>query len=277
MSFTNLATVKKHLLSTDIGSQRVECVPITLNAEDDSILPDQNLVQYSEIVKWETTLPPTNEGPITMSDNGKMSLSAGNVVRGSVVVTLSETLSTVYVEEADYQLDYSSGALRRVPTGGIPNNQPVYVYYNKYSTFHPGSDYDMDYVRGTIRRRSGSSIPDKARVLVDYMRATGSVTDDLISQAIVEAEDLIVRSLSAAYSSSSTDQGLQTGATLLTLSIVARDMTAENLGRRVTSDSGGRAKEWQNLSTLYEARAWETLRPFLESCPVHSPERRTNA
>jgi len=277
MSFTTLAIVRKHLLSTDVGSQTVENVPVTLEGENESTLPNQNLQQYSDTVKWDTTVLPLHEGPIVMSDNGKASLSVGDIVHGSVVLTLGETLSTVYAEEADYILDYATGGLRRVATGGIPNNQPVHVYYSKYSLFSSSTDYAIDYVRGTIHRRTGSAIPDKATVLVDYALPAGSVTDDLISQAIVEAEDLIVRSLSSDFNSSSSNQGLQTGSTLLTLSIVARDMTAENLARRATSDSGGRAKEWQNLSTLYEARAWETLRPFLESCPARSPERRANA
>ena len=277
MSFTSLAIIKKHLLSTDVGELQIENMPVTLTGLGTINLPHQDLAPNREVVKWETVVLPLHDGPIVLSDGGKASLSSGNIVHGSVVVTLGETLSTVYVEETDYKLDYLTGSLHRVPTGGIPNNQPVHVYYNRYLIFNPGSDYVMDYVNGTIARHSGSTIPDGATVLIDYAVVAGSVTDDLISQAVVEAEDLIVRSLSSAYSSSSPDQGLKTGATFLALSIIARDMTAESLARRLGSDSGSRAKEWQNLSILYEARAWETLRPFVETFPIHSVQRRPNA
>jgi hypothetical protein len=45
------------------------------------------------------------------------------------------------------------------------------------------------------------------------------------------------------------------------------------LARRSGSDAAGRAREWQNLCALYENRAWQTLRPFLDPYLQHSPER----
>lgn len=277
MSFTSLSIVKKHLLSSDLGELNIENVPATLNGEDEAMLPHQSLTEYSEIVKWDTSVVPLSDGPLVLSDYDKAALSAGHVVVGSVVVTLGDSLSTVYAEEADYKMDYSLGCLHRVEGTRIPNNQPVYVFYNCYSLFDSARDYLMDYVRGTVRRRSGSSIPDRATVLVDYRVTAGSVTDALISQAILEAEDLIVRSLSTDYNTNSTDQGLQTGASLLVLSFITRDLAGEALARGVTSDAAGRAKEWQNLSNLFELRAWQTLRPFLDSYPIHGPERHPNA
>ncbi|HEY3295075.1 MAG TPA: hypothetical protein VGL38_06535 [bacterium] len=276
MSFTTLSIVKKHLLSSDAGALIIENVPVTLSGESEVMLPHQNLVESSGAVKLDATVLPYCDGPVVLTDYDKTRLALDRVVPGSVVVALSATLATVYVEEIDYKMSYSAGSLYRVPGGSIPNNQPVYVYYGRYTIYSASSDFEIDYVRGTVRRRAGSAIPDGADVLVDYSVAAGSVTDELISQAIVEAEDLIMRALSTDYNANSTQQGLQTGTTLLVLSVVARDMATETLGRRLSSDASGRAKEWQNLSTLYESRAWQTLRPYLDRFPMHAPERHTN-
>jgi hypothetical protein len=277
MSFTSLSIVRAHLLTSDNDVLVVESLPIKLSGEDEINLPHDRIISGSETVKWDTTNLPSSDGPLVLSDYDKVQLSNGHVIRGSVVVTLGEALSTVYIEETDYSVDYLSGFIRRVPSGNIPDNAPVVAFYNCYTVFASPSDYVLDYDRGLIHRVSGSAIPDGATVLIDYTVEAGSITDTLIAQAIVEAEDLITRSLSTDYTAQSADQGLKTGATLLVLSFVARDMATEALARHPGSDAGGRAKEWQNLSALYEARAWQTLRPFLDRYPMHIPEKHANA
>ena len=54
-----------------------------------------------------------------------MALQYAQLVPGSVVVTLSEALTTLFVEELDYQVDYAQGMLRRLAGGTIPDQQPV--------------------------------------------------------------------------------------------------------------------------------------------------------
>jgi hypothetical protein len=277
MSFTDLSTVKTHLLTNSANALTNESVPVTLKGEDEVLLPHQDIMDGSGVVKWDTDVVPMSAGPVTLPSGGDVALPVDHIVPGTVVVAMSDTLSTVYTEELDFQIDYLAGHLRSLTSGHIPNNQPVYVFCNRYALFDPNSDFIMDYTRGTVRRRSGSTIPDGASVLVDYTVAAGNVTDSLILQVIVEAEDLIVRSLTTEYNASSTDQGLKTGATQLVLSIVARDMAAEALARRLTSDAGGRAKEWQNLSNLCETRAWQILQPYLDRYAIHTPERHSNA
>jgi len=277
MSYTSLSIVRAHLLNSDDDALSIQNLPITLTGQNDVALPHQHLVSNSETVKWDVQNLPGKDGPLTLSDYDKVQLSDGHLIRGSVVVTLGDTLSTVYTAETDYKVDYQSGFIHRLLSGAIPANQPVYVFYNCYAVFTGRTDYVLDCDRGTIHRTSNSAIPDGATVLIDYAVAAGSVTDALITQAIVEAEDLIVRSLATGYTAQSADQGLKTGATMLVLSFVARDMATEALARQPGSDAGTRAKEWQNLSALYEARAWETLRPYLERYPMHSPGKQANA
>ena len=184
-----------------------------------------------------------------------------------MVVTPGEALSTVYVEEQDYQVDYAGGRIRRLGSGAIPNNQPVLIYYSYYTLFTIHSDYTLDCAAGILTRVETGAIPDGATALVDYTVTAGTVEDDLIAEAITEAEDLILCSLSPDYNANSTNQGLKTGATELALSIICRAEAIEALSRRATTDIPGRAKEWQHLSRFYEQQAWETLAPFL--LPLH--------
>lgn len=277
MPFTTLAIVRTHLQAADIGTLEVRDQPVTLHATDPTQLPHQNLAANSETVKWDTRINPTIDGPLTLRDFDWTNLSSGHLVAHSDAVLINLSLATVYVPEADYKLDIVNGRIRRMSGSAIPNLQDVLVCYNAYSLFERGTDYVVDGQQGTIRRTAGSAIPDGAEVIVDYHVEAGGVTDGLIEQAIIEAQDLIERALAPEYNGSSADQGLQTGATQLVLANVARDMAAAALLQRRETDANGRAKEWQNLSGLYETRAWQTLRPFLVPYQIHSPERRSNA
>lgn len=277
MAFTTLTIVRAHLQATDVGKLSVHGQPVTLTGTDPAQLPHQNLAVKSETVKWDPQVYPVIDGPHTLRDFDWSDLSSGHVVPHSDAVIVNLSLASVYAPEADYKLDYVNGRIRRTAGTAIPNQQDVLVCFNAYSLFERDTDYLMDEIQGTVKRTAGSAIPDGAEVLVDYDVESGGVTDGLVEQAIVEAQDLIVRALSPEYNGSSPDQGLQTGATQLVLAIVARDMAAAALLQRRATDAGGRAGEWQNLAGLYEARAWHTLRPFLVPYQIHSPERRANA
>jgi hypothetical protein len=97
------------------------------------------------------------------------------------------------------------------------------------------------------------------------------VEDTLIDQAIIEAQDLILRNLAEGYDEYSSDQGITTGATQLALSIVARGLAADVLIINSAADAYHRSKEWQALSELWESTAWETLSPFLDAQAMNSP------
>jgi hypothetical protein len=277
MPFTNLALIKKHLLGCDFGPLDITDVKVMLNGQLEVELPHHNLVSGSERVKWISQNQPLLDAGIQLNDFTWSSLSSNRLVQQSVVVATSDTLTSVYTNEVDYQVDYTNGRVRRVAGSLIPNNLPVRVYYQKFAVFDYETDYDLDTVRGLICRRENSTIPDGATVFVDYSVAAGNVSDELILQAIDETHDRLSRLLSASYSQQSNDAGLQTGETELVLSILSRDRAAEVLSRRSSSDGPARAKEWLNLSAYYEAQAWKSLRPFLDPYAQHSPERAVRA
>jgi hypothetical protein len=273
MSFTSLSIIKKHLLSSAFGPTVVQNAEVVLADVTEVELPHHNLVEGSELVKRLADNQPRTDMGIILSGYERVSLSDIRPVKGSIVVTPTETLATIYIEEHDYQSDYIRGQIRRIPGTMIPDNQQVIVYYENYSVFNPDTDYLLDPVRGVLRRREGGAIPDGAIVLVDYTVQAGNVTDELILQALTEADDRIEQTLASGFTLASTDQGLITGETELVLAILARDRAADVLSSRGSSDAAGRAKEWQSLATLYETKAWQTMRPFLDPYAQHSPER----
>lgn len=273
MAFTTLAVIKKHLLSSGFNRLLIEDLLVPLNGMDETELPHHGLVEKSEAVKLVTEIIPTREGPVQLSGTEWYDLSQHHLLAESAIITLSDALGTVYTEEIDFQVDIADGRIRRVATGSIPNLQPVLIFYLYYSAFEPDTDYVVDCVRGTLRRTAGSAIPDGANVRVDYTVESGSITDELILQVMDDVQDRIVRALAPGYTGSSTDYGLQTGATLLVLAALARALAVEQLSRRLITDSAERAREWQKLVDSFEAQGWRILRPFLDPYQIHSPEK----
>lgn len=276
MSFTTLTTVKLHLLNSAAGPLHVEHHPVQLAGTADTELPHHSLVSASETVKRNDSNTPVSSGPHILSAYDWSNLTDTEVVPDTVVVALDSSCEQLFTEEVDYQIDYELGRIRRVPGTQIPDLTPVLVYYAAYRLFALSTDYAIDYESGKLHRTATGAIPDGGTVLVDYDVTTASVEDALVLQAIVEAEDVIARNLAPGYSAESTDQGLQTGATYLSLSIIARALCTEFLARRTTSDGATRAKEWVTLSERYEAKAFEVLRPFLNPISLRAGLRLTN-
>jgi len=277
MAFTTLSVIKKHLLRSDFGSVRIENQVVQLNGTDDAELAHHGLTEKSEAVKWITQMSPEREGPLQLSGTDWASLSRTHLVPNGILLTLSDALNTLYAEEVDFQTDVSLGQIRRVESGGIPDLQPVIAFYLYYELFERDSDYVIDEAAGTLRRVADGRIPDGAHVLVDYEVLVGSMTDELILQAIDDVQDRIQRALAPGYSAASTDHGLQTGATQLVLAVLARAMATEQLTRRLITDSAERAREWQKMTDAFEAQGWRILRPFLDPYQLHSPEKVTHA
>ena len=271
MSFTNVETVRKHLLGAVIEAKDVFALSITLNGEEDCLLPDRNISSNSEVVKWKYTVHPSVDGPIELISNKVIQLEDCHLVPGTVVVTLNDGLETVYFEDVDYRIDYIEGTIARFEHGSIPDHQLVYVYYEKFELFENDTDYTIDYGNGIIKRTQNSDIPDGATVLIDYSVEKGGIEDTAIDQVMIEVEDIILRSLAPEYNSSSTDQGIKTAETMLVLSIVASTFAAATLMSERSSDAYNRAREWQRLSELWERQAWTVLGPFLNPSALRSP------
>lgn len=270
MAFTDLATVRKHLVAASVPQQAFENTSVKLTGTTQVFLPHAHLLANSVIVKWLASDKPQRQASVFLVNEDDAALSHKHLERNSATVASDLALSSIFTEELDYRMDYPLGRVRRLAGGSIPNSFPVVVWYHRYELFDETTDFIVDYATGSLRRATGSTIPDGATVLVDYTIAQGSAEDVLIEQAIIEAQDIIVRGLREGYTASSTDQGLKSGAIYLTLSIVSRGMSALMLTRNVGSDAYSRAREWQQLSDKWLAAAWNVLAPFVNPHSLRS-------
>lgn len=263
MPFIDLPTVRKHLVAANIPASDVHDARVTLHTTDTVQLPHGNLLGGSVRVKIVKSDVPTLETSILLVDEDFTMLQSKHFVPGSVVVAADRALTTVFTEELDFRVEYGDGALARVATGSIPNTTPVQVWYDSYIVYQEDADYILNLTTGSLRRTATSAIPDGATVLVDYTVANGAAEDELIEQAIIEAEDIIIRNLRPGFSSASTDQGLKTGACYLTLAHVAGCMSALALTRHSGTDAHSRAREWLALANQWNDIAWNVLAPFV--------------
>lgn len=264
MSWTDKTTVKTHFKNAETGCLHFENEPVTLESTTTASLLHRLLGEDSETVKWCTLKTPASDGPITLSGADWEDLTHSNIKPQTVLVSLNIMTSHMYVEEKDYIIDYEQGRIRRTSSSTIPDPTPVMVYYLYDTVFDKTDDYTIDYDAGTLTRVSDGDIPDGATVLVDYDVSMPNISDALIEQAITEAEDKILAHLSTDYGPSSTDQGLKTGATELTIAIVAEAEAMKALTCPELSDADNRAQQWMELSKQLELQAWRTLAPFLD-------------
>lgn len=274
-NWTNSALVKTHLLDAFEGSIHFEDLEVTLEGTTASDLPHRLLTPSSETVKWCIGVTPTEETP-TLTDEDWSNLAQDDIVPGSVLVALHPILTNVYAEGEDFIVDYEGGRIRRATGSGIATPMPVYVWYLYFFAFTITTDYLIDYEAGTLTRAGGGGIPSGATILIDYNVAATDIASSLIDNAILQAEDKILGRLSSAYGAGSSDQGLKTGATELTLSIIAQALAIYQLQHETLDVPDDRAHQWRQLASNFENQAWQTLAPFLDPTPRRAPQSHPN-
>ncbi len=275
MSWTDSATVKKHLFDLDRLETELTDVEVHLDNSGGGSLPHRGIVENSEKVKVLAALEPAEESNVTLNGESWVELDYENLVPGDIVVATDDGLETLYRMDEDYAVNWEGGKLRRIDTGSIGNGAVVTVYYLRNQVLVKDTDYPIDYSAGEITVATGSTLEPDTTLWVDYQISAASGADQLISEAIVEAEDRILSNLSDDYDGDSEDQGLKTGATELTLSIICR-----GLGSRALCDGApsaeGRSRGWRELAILFEVSAWRTLRQFLKSPQMAQGSRKSN-
>jgi hypothetical protein len=265
MSWTTLAIVRKHLQETSAPVTAVENEAHVLTAEDPVQLGSASVTTGSEEVKSIDLGSPYSAGTIVLNATNWRRVPHDDLVHDTVVVAAEPALNTVYIEGTDYVVDYEQGRLKRAAGSAIPDGGTVYVWYFYYTVHARDTDYTIDYDAGQLARVGSGAIADGSTVYVDYATAAGTVTDDLINQAILEAEDKILARLKEDYGTGSTDQGLVTGATELALAVVCNAQAMETIRRRPSDEADGAAAQWREISKRFEAQAWRTLDRFLKT------------
>lgn len=275
MGWTDTDTVKKHLVNLDLCPTVYNDVAAYISATGTAQLPHRGIVSLSEKVKRMLQLEPTAQASVTLNGETWVQLSYSDLVPEEIVIGSDDGLGTVYQRDLDYAFDPENGKVRRIDGGAISDGADVQLYYLRYEVMTKGSDYSIDYSTGVLTRLPGGDLEPETTVWVDYQLSAASGADQLIDEAITEAEDKILARLKDDYNEESTDQGLVTGATELTLAVVCRGMAANALADGVTA-AEGRARGWRDLSEHFERSAWLTLRPFLSMPVLKSGDKKSN-
>ena len=275
MSWTNADTIKKHLFDLDRRPAEYSDVGLRISATGKGSLPHQGLVEESEKVKRTAALEPTSQSGVQLNGETWVQLNYDNLVPGQMVVADDDGLKDVYLEGIDYGVNWEGGKIRRIDGGDISDGATVELFYRRYEVLQRDVDYTINWTTGEISTTAAGKLKPDTTVCVDYNLTAASGADQLIPEAITEAEDKIVCRLKAEYGPESTDQGLKTGATELVLSLVCRGLVTRALsdGEPVAE---GRAKAWMALARDLESNAWATLRPFLEPPLSHPGDKKRN-
>lgn len=275
MSFTDADTVKKHLLGFAVNRLVVKNLEVELE-ESEVQLPHRSIETGS--VRVAQVLESAPSGPVQITLNGTNWYPVGStdLLTGSVSVAPDTQPSEFYVEGEDYSVDHEAGNIRRIDGGGIASGDTVYVWYIPLTVYEEDTDYELDYAEGEIVHLPEGSLPIPARLLVDYRTTGAGVTDSLVSQAITEAEDKILARLKYEGSEIPSEQGLSTGATELTLSVLCDDLALQTLGSAVDTGADDRARRFMELARRYEERAAATLARFLTTPLLNEPRRKAN-
>lgn len=271
MSWTNISTVQKHLIGYSVDGILVKEYKIIL-ADEDIQLIHRNIQENSVRVAMVMEAKPVGPSQVVLLGTTWHSIGYSDLLLNSVAVTSDSMLTERYVEGIDYVIDHLQGNIKRLDTGSITNAATVYVWCIPLTVFEIEADYKVKHEEGIIQRVPAGDIPEQAVLLIDYATHVSEITDSLISQAIVEAEDKILARLRDGYDESSTDQGLKTGATELTLSIICDDLGLQALCTGRDHGADDRARRYMDLARRYEDRAASTLARFLTQ-PLQSEAR----
>lgn len=267
MGWTDADTVRKHLLSLDNLPTVFTDVEVFLDADGKAALPHRGIESGSDQVKVLKQLIPDSQSGVTLNGETWVALSYDHLMPGEIVVASDDGLGTLYQLDADFCFDPANGKLRRVDGGAISDGASVEVFYQRYEVKTTLIDYTIDLSSGIITRVPTGSIEIETTIYVDYEISDASGVDELLDEALTEAENKILALLKSEYTIESSDQGLITGATELTLAIICRGMATRALSDGRTA-AEGRSRAWRNLAIQYEGQAWITLQSFLA---VHIP------
>ncbi|MCI0596294.1 MAG: hypothetical protein L0Z48_07100 [candidate division Zixibacteria bacterium] len=257
MPFTNAQLVRKHLIEHSSVGQTVENFPLKLTGTTPVKLPGAPLLANSDKVKGkEDGTPKQKTVLLTLAG---VQLQSTDLLPESVVVASDSSLGTVYVEQVDFAVDYPAGKIRRLAGGALTSDSNVAVWYVPFRIYTRNTDYKIDYGKGEVTRLATGVIEDGQTVYVDFKLDPAFLREEIIENAVLEAEAQVVSRIDSAYLDSS-DAGLSAGATYLAVSILAHIKSLEAM--QAGAPSHQLSRSWAIMSNFYRKRAQEFLAPF---------------
>ncbi|MGH8003998.1 MAG: hypothetical protein ACRECJ_04680 [Limisphaerales bacterium] len=272
MPFTNSQLIRKHLIEHSAAGQSVENFPVKLTGTSPVKLPGAPLLSGSDKVKGKEDGTPKQETVfVTLAG---IQLTSTDLIPESVVVASDSSLGAIYVEQVDFAVDYAAGKIRRLAGGALTSDTNITVWYVPFKIYTRGTDYKIDYGKGEITRLVSGVIEEGQTVHVDFKLDPAFLGQEIIENAVAEAEAQVVWRIDASYLDSS-DAGLSAGATYLAVSILAHIKSLEAMQAGVSSHQLSRS--WAIMSNFYRKRAQEFLAPFAKKPsglkPLTLPEK----
>jgi len=257
MPFTNAPLVRKHLIEHFSTGQAVENLPVKLTGTLPVKLPAAPMLANSDKVKGKEGGAPIEE-TVLLTLAG-VQLASTDLIPESVAAASDSSLGTVYVEQLDFAVDYPAGKIRRLPGGALTADANVTVWYVPFKIYVRNVDYKIDYGKGEITRLASGVIEDGQSVYVDFKLDPAFLGQEIIENAVAEAEAQVVLLVDPVFLDSS-DPGLSAGATYLAVSILAHIKSLEAM--QAAAPSHQLSRSWAIMSNFYRRRAQEFLAPF---------------
>jgi hypothetical protein len=261
VSYTNDEQVRQHLVFPFPVADPMREQQVVMTSEEYVSFYGGAVDEPSLVVKSLQTNEPTRTA-VTLA-SGQTTLGASLLVPGSVVVASDSSLGTVYVEAADYTIDYSNGSVAIKSGGQLSQGQVVTVWYLAYQKYQVGIDYDLRGSRGELRALGGGDIAEGEIVWLDYSPLYVSFTDEIITNAVVAANGLIEREVDPERQFGA-DATLTTAATFRAVEIVCRIAATRELSRSTGHDKVALA--WLKLAEDNAVQSEKLMRFF------HPPE-----
>jgi hypothetical protein len=260
MSFTSIEIVRKHILEKHLGISHIDSESVKLSALISHAVSFPPIRDGSEIVKAIIQTKPDFQ-MIEFGSTDQIALINKPIVKDTVVVASDSSLGVIYTENIDYLTDYANGIITRLPEGAIALNQKLSIWYLPYHVYAKDIDYRISYSKGEITRLNDSAIQSGQTVLVDYDSEFGIVDDDVIANAISEANERVLNYIDSAFINS-TDRSLVVGETYLAIAILCRIKAVEAANAGV-SDSA--KSSWLSIGEQYKLEALSILERFASS------------
>jgi hypothetical protein len=141
----------------------------------------------------------------------------------------------------------------------------VVIWYLHFRVYVGNTDYQIDYGKGQIRRLSFGDIEDGQWVLADYTVEFALLSDEVVENAIREANQQVLHYIDSSFSNS-TDESLVTAETYLAVSVLCNIKAMEAMTQNLASGTGWQAHSislaWSKMSGVYRSQAYELLDKF---------------
>jgi hypothetical protein len=266
MSYTHADVVRQHLAPVEAAGEAVHDQAV--------VIPSGGTVRFfsgavdADSVVVKSIRNDTRLKQQLLLSSQQVPVVSGPIVPGTVVVASDSSLGKVYTENRDYVVSYASGTLSVKPDGELSVGMTVSLWCHPYTLYEQGVDYSLDEDRAQLTSLTSGNMSAGEMVWVDYRPVFGGYNDELVNQAVTEANATVATEVDPDREFG-TEPLLQAAATYRALAVVARSTASRHLGSGRGSYRD--ADTWLRLAEQYASRADELLRSFRP--PYDNPAR----